>query len=754
MPKQYLTNFWRYKFNIVDVIIFFAALWVISSLSPFKEHQVPANTETIYALSRLLYVLLLVVAQAGFGRLILSNFIISPPQNYGNWDRFILNFLCGTLALKVIFYCFGKLGYLTFEVSILFFLIGLISSERHSFTRTLLFLKQDLYSRVFKHRNFETTSFILMVFTIILSWLELGLIPLDGDFLSHYGQFLMKVAQSGEISPNEVWYQYLYSKSDSLGVASIVIADNAGKLDVSTSYLFLTYIILWRILDRININFNFRCYALSTLALVLMLSDSGALAKHHMYVIFSMLALVFCMLEFNRVNFTIFKYKYAVGIFSASALAVTSTLPSIAFCYIILFAYFIYSIVKKELFSVYTIIVIGLSITLIMAYLCLDNYLSTGFLEINPFRLFINMLNYEIFTAHYTPYIITFLEQGSKSSVGGVQFDIVGLFKNIVNITRIREVMNGGLIPVVVLAIWGILTLFYTRQPFRSSSYINLSIILSISVICSGLLAYSLIGQPVSVIRATAFTSSFTILILFFFVNFACTYNHFLRLPACYLIFASLVLGSILNFPFAQWKYASSQTTIDQLYSEKRLISPSTNMTVRLKETYGGQIRILALNLISNSHGRGFLMGNGIISEVSYDLGHEWVTLAFEDSVDTLPILDKVADVIIINLRSPTIGLLPYSDLFSPNSLGSNFVSIITDKNWHAIVPKTSPYAHTGSPISEVDLNTWHETTENSSYKKLWERMRSIYNHNKKLGTPKNVRPLIPEFLPLGHTWQ
>ena len=109
------------------------------------------------------------------------------------------------------------------------------------------FAKGDLLSRA-SYGVLLAAILFTMFFTLVYN----AAYPLDHDYVTHYGPYLDEVLRRHDLWPNEVWYQYFYTKGHGTVFLSMLLTDKTAPGLVSCAYLFVSAIALVSLLRRIT----------------------------------------------------------------------------------------------------------------------------------------------------------------------------------------------------------------------------------------------------------------------------------------------------------------------------------------------------------------------------------------------------------------------------------------------------------------------------------------------------------------------
>ena len=144
-------------------------------------------------------------------------------------ERAVLGFGIGIGIWHVVMLIAGLLGLYYSMVAVGLCLLILIASARSFATMTRMgtsALARHISELRGGHLSPQTTSAVLIV--IVGAWLLLvrGLYPGGGgDYYNHYFRYYLEVLKNHGLAPNDVWYQYYYSKGAGLAFLGMLLTD-------------------------------------------------------------------------------------------------------------------------------------------------------------------------------------------------------------------------------------------------------------------------------------------------------------------------------------------------------------------------------------------------------------------------------------------------------------------------------------------------------------------------------------------------
>lgn len=554
----------------------------------------------------------------------------------------------------------------------------------------------------------------------------------DGDYLTHYGPYYEAVIQSGGLAPNDVWYQYFYSKGAGLFYLSMLITDQTGPLLVSFLHFFAATLLMYAVVRRAS---GSALWALSAAVFMLGMMAwpiEGFFVKHHCEIssiTLSITAAVVGLVASKRYRSLCF---YFVCISQASLMIYS--LQAGVFTLMFIGVYAVLALVKRDYGQFkchfFVLALAGCISILVM----LHNYSATGLYEITPFRVFLKYWNQETFSRWVSPYLMFYLSEGSSPELGTI--GISGLLQDVIMYARLFRLekfffemrfWNLSFI-LCFLGLWGCYTEWlkndsgesvfgflvrlrnealqhhfspradatfvvpFTRhevvaQGFSAEEMVTLRasmlrfvLLPSFGMCLLVFVVYVLVRQPVSILRMSEFVSLYVTLFIF----------------SVLIIWHSLVPRTLLYrlvgiaFPIAfafvafSWTIANShnERVTKPLKFAMGMLKPIELSPVdpalsaryhEIREIAGSESPIVSLNL-NVDYGPLFLRYPGIMTEVSYGFGNRWHEVVFGEPEAAKQACQELGiNYFLVDLDSPFFGALPYSPLFAARSLETNF---------------------------------------------------------------------------------
>lgn len=528
----------------------------------------------------------------------------------------------------------------------------------------------------------------------------------DGDYLTHYGPFYDAVVRSGRLAPNDVWYQYFYSKGAGLFYLSMLITDRTGPFLVSFLHFFSASLLVYAVMKRAS---GSPFWALSTAIFMLGMMawpNEGFFIKHHCE-ISSILLSITC----TAVLMTAFKRYRDLFLFTACILQVSLLLYSLqagVYTFLFIAVYAGIALFRRDAgLALRYATLLGLS-AVVSALLMLHNHFLTGLYEVTPFRIFLHFWDQEIFSKWVSPYLMFYVSEGSSSEFGTV--GISGMFHDVAAYARLFRLQkfffSGMFWSVTVLAgalgAWGVLRKISKKHagespkaqwglsepapertiygnPELRGNVVRWVLLPSLIMCALVFLAYVFVRHSISILRLSEFVSMYVTMFIFSAL-IVCT--SWIPSPAVYRI-ASLLVPMMLSGAACSWtldhgRNGKLKTPLQFALGEwpANKLAP-VNIEVsrqfsKIKAVAGGD-RIVSFNLNAD-YGPLFLQYPGIMTEVSYAFENRWHDIVFGDSKTAKEVLQEMdINFFLVDLGSPMFGAMPYAPLFTGQSLSTHF---------------------------------------------------------------------------------
>jgi len=727
-------------------------------------------------------------------------------------EKMLLNFFIGGALLRIIMYFIGICGLykgifvfcFTFPALILFPFVYDVKEVYCDCIDGLT--KNPLENIIYAGIWFIAILILSIIYVAHCQY------SFDGDYLTHYGPYYNAVIQSGSLAPNEWWYQYFYSKGAGLFYYSMLITDRSGPLLVSFLHLIAVSLLIYAIVSRVSGN---RLWGISAAIFILGMMAwpiDGFYIKHHCEtgsLIFatSVATVLFYVSPRHR------NISFATVCILQSSLVLYSLQASI-YTAVFVCIFGMLSIRNHDYISALRYFVAIIITATVSLGSLLYNFWLTGLYEITPFRVFLRFWNQKVFSKWVSPYLMLYLSEGSSPDLGSLGF--AGKSQNIFMYARLFRLEKFVLSPSFWFILIGVIAayvihknsswiisqatkgffgffvsdqppidvklytstkeshynfygyrLFATQEDSQYSAFRRLSIIYyllfpAITMCLLVFVVYLTVNQPVSIIRMSEFVSIFvtiTVISFIMLVVFSISNPIFCRaisvlVPiAISLSMCSMVLTNGHNGKIRiPLKFAFGLSSLAE-------VSPSQTICLtqmkELKRIAGPGSRIVSLNL-DTDYGVLFLEYPGIITEVSYSFGNSWHQIVFgAPDIAKQTLQQQEINYFLVNLQSPFFGSLPFSPLFSGDSLVKNFRVLWRSKDTFLLTWNNAP-----SSIDNDFCNLWNNAMtiamptvmdgKQDYGKQLYERIYFLYKYNS--GTTSTITR--PTFLGRVQGWQ
>ena len=505
----------------------------------------------------------------------------------------------------------------------------------------------------------------------------------NGDYVTHYGPFYDLVLKSGGIWPNDVWYQYFYSKGEGVAFFSMALSDKLSKQLTAILFLLVGALVLFRMASEAM---SSRLWGAVTALLSIALfvhNDSGAFEKHHAVVAMHLLALTYFLILLWRSAPRERRFWSLVGGITCISLALLSP-PACLYLFVTVALMTLAAWVFKKRFLVVPQMIWIASATVTIAIVLVVNFATTGLPEITPFNTWLRFLDISKFSEWVSPHLITYLEQGSSGFNGSKLQGVELLYRTLAEIfvllrmDRVGRAIFSDLSVFTAVAVLVTAVCAYSRK--WRLSHISIVYWIAGAILIAAVLGYFAVSQTVSIHRASAFTLFFSLLLL-------------MALPRMLLRTAGLKpLRPLLTTLFGAWIVVHSillAIGVDARKLEARLnfLSGRTSMADSFQQEYGVPSELFKLRQqidddqqilylrASNDAGLAHFLRSGIQSEISYSLSPQWHILAFGRADEAAQEFKRLrTELFLINLDEPLFGAIPMSELFLPVNIRKYFV--------------------------------------------------------------------------------
>ncbi len=552
----------------------------------------------------------------------------------------------------------------------------------------------------------------------------------NGDYITHYGPYYDAVLARHGIWPNDVWYQYFYSKGEGLGFLSMILSDRHGKHLSAFLCFTLACLAFFDLMRR-----EFKSSFWAALGVIVAVSlfvrdDTGAFEKHHAGVASILVGMAYCSYQlFHAEKRDSMAWTWG-GAACAMSLVVLSA-PAVAYAVVLICGLAVYSAIMRRWSVARALISWLVASGIFLGFVLVVNYAVTGLPEITPFGTWLKFLDRVSLAKWMSPHLIDYLEQGSA----GFQREGFGVkLLGALSATRLDRVvglvfLKWGLIVVAVLAmVVGVILVSRRRWP----SEFGLLALICI-LVCSGVVAgYMAVSQPVSVYRASVFNIFFVTPLVIAFAIVIVRHGVATHLSVVVTtVLAVAVIGKAVvyaNFTDpqkieARLSFLVGQRSFADAFALEYGVPPAL---YDLRFEYGRNERWLYLRA-TNEAGLAHFIGRGIETEVSYSLGPKWHVIAYGTAGDAREELSRLGfNYFLLQVAEPVFGALPYSDLFSPTALEDHFRVVARVGSLVLLTWRNA--GEPADPAMSLFAEEWARTLSGSSFQDLYLRSRFIYD--------------------------
>ncbi len=462
-------------------------------------------------------------------------------------DRFIKCFVVGAASVTVLLFVVGYLN-LYYRWTAAGLALALLIPSHDAFQKVVIQLRAAILEK------YQTTSLCqragyalpgcsFLVISIILLAAK-GIYPSGyGDYFNHYFPYYMHVLDSHGLQPNDVWYQYYYSKGAGLTFFTILLTDYEGPPLVTYLFVLVSALSLYSILRTVLrvpfvpltaatiylAAFIFTPSGIHLASQLAFLDDRfltspdlrgflssacwGYFQKQHV-ITAAMLILVFWTTwKFETVNSDLRRSwltATALGTVGLIVMAPTSCSLLLPFFSVMLLVAMLRRKGKSATGFLALNGVTGATLALIVA----ANYLLTGMFEMTPIRVWWKLADQQRVSNWLSPYEMLALLEGSDANLGSWRFPYlygldIPMFWNV--LMRLHVFRFWFVHKFVFFAVCtGVAALLLFRV--RRTGTIQ-TLLIPVSVFAVSALTISLIvSQPISLFRSYDFFIYFVVL--------------------------------------------------------------------------------------------------------------------------------------------------------------------------------------------------------------------------------------------------
>lgn len=502
------------------------------------------------------------------------------PTTIHTLDRIILCTIFGGALATLIMFILGLL-HLYYTWLVFFIALPVVWSS----SQWLVPATENLFSEInlfFRNKNFSQAFPSCLLFSalwvgIALTLVVKGLWPggAGGDVYSHYLPYYREVIAKHGLEPNAVWYHYYISKGAGLFFLAMLLVDDLGPQLVTLAFHFVSAAIVYDLVTRAT---KIRIAGLFAVVILLYvyipIRTWGIFLKHHDLMGCGLLFAVWFAIFLGRQK-SLHWRNYVIGgiIFSTAFSLQFPTATALLASFFAASALWFY--ITRRFQAARSSILFSVVSVVSVSTLIVFNQLQSGLGMETPTRVFWKFANQQKFSHWVSPYLMTYLNEGSSSGVGSIALPFVKLsnFSELIKLLRIeylgviypsffililiaiiliavaciveyRRRQNNPLITVIVLAglAWiisffiehpisarqqvvfiGILLIFFTALYYPSFNVYVQRLVRHQTLLDSGALLFCLtaltwimaniVAQPVSIYRMFSFLCAISIVV-------------------------------------------------------------------------------------------------------------------------------------------------------------------------------------------------------------------------------------------------
>lgn len=736
----------------------------------------------LYNLFRVLYLGYLTWILYYLGRILLKALVHRGiGLNLGLLGEFILCFLIGASVSRIFLYLLGYLNLYYYALAVSLTVVAVIAS----YSEFLVFLRR-LGGGI--ESGYESTSgfvgkylacvlFGIVCFSFTFLLIAKGLYPGGyGDYYNHYFPFFKAVIESHGIWPNDVWYQYYYSKGAGLTFLSILLTDYESPQVVSYCFVGVSALAAWSVIHKISKSALWSMTGVVAYLIAIVYTPAGVEAAKQLAFLDQRVLLNESIVQFLmgwewghfqkqhvQTMACIGLFLWMIITFRESSLSERRTwvgLIALVLVGIILFAptsfvilvpflalMCLIALTGKVAGEAKAFAVIGIIGVATLGFVFGINYATTGMFEITPVRFFWKLADQERLSRWVSPYLMLSLLEGSRQSLGELKFPALGgmdifmwlngLFR--LYILRYFFFVKYGY-PILACIVLGLL-LHGKRPGSRTCRHALPVIALAVVAVGVGMI----VDQPISLFRSYAFCVFVTVILCVFswLVLAEIITNGRLRGIVLFVVPVVIafwcVICTVSVYPVGEMKnrvaFLSGRLSIGGVYATQNALWPDA---VKVRELVGSDRRVWNFNSHLVCMAPDFVLETAI----SFGLGGWWHEIMFTTPERAKELLRKQrVNYFIINTKEPLNDYFVHSPLFRPKNVGHHLeVLWRSDENTYLL---TWPGENT-VPISATFLEEYRRNLEQPlgwDREGIYNRLRDVYESNKGKPYPLDVTP-------------
>jgi hypothetical protein len=709
------------------VAVLSAFRWLDLWNSGFDE---PSWRYAAYTMLRIAFMALLVAALIGTGRWILE--IIERYWGelaLGNIDRPLAAFFSGAATWYILLFPLGLLGLLRPFIVIPFF-VSAVWFAWPLIANTIEEVRIRIPLELSRGKSINLILIGLPLGVLIPIWLHVLVtqgLAINGfgyDSSGHYLPYYQAVVASGSTDINEPWYHFWVSKGAGLHFVATMLTDIQGAQLVSFTFLTITVITLIKLLQLISGRISLGICA-AAIFLAPFVYTFAYYQKHHIVTTALVGGMLWIMTQawrqgtLNNLPNVVF-----LSLLAFAMVLHTPTLAALICPFLAVSMWIAHSLANdNNHFRRWTAAIPAAIAALGICLVFIVNFAKTGLMEVTPFRLFWNFANQSVFSAHVSPYIMLFADEGTSPATGKAA--LVDVFEP----RRLAHLLHMQFLPKLLLVIS---LAFLCLCPFvcffdRKLRHLVASTLLPALLLITTAAALGvLVQQPGSIERFYVFVLFPLVVVAVGIVGIVIRrleefqlkgrVNHVKELLAIFLVGTTIGFS---GYAAANWttSYFHSKTVTDLVSKIRFVLGNSTFMATLIEKPQttepghwpkgeisetclGIRSAILPKNDLSGSvdtwpkvwtmtflqeSGCHILPGVRIMMEFSNRFGNDWHNIVFADAVTAEAALERIGikhlfvdlternEALKTGESTSIFGCLAYSPLMDLESLESRF---------------------------------------------------------------------------------
>ena len=446
--------------SAASIMILATFQWLDLWNSSFSEHSWHYS---LYGLMRLLFMPFLAATLIGTGNAILTLL----EHRWGNFlggqiERAVAAFLIGTAAWYVISFPANLAGLLHYYLIAPLFVLGIWLS-----TPTLLECGRHscrwLSDRLYKATLVRLLSVSMPLAVVLVSWTQLlidrglAITGLEYDSYGHYIPYYQTVVERGATGINELWYHFWISKGAALHLVATLLTDIHGSQLVSftllTATLCLTTLLVYRISGSATIGL-----CAGALFVAPFTHGFPYYQKHHIVTVALIGGILWLVARgWLRGGGSAAAYSAMISMLALAAVFNAPPISAVICPFLLLTAFAGRFLGNAPSRSIWILVAPAAVAGAGIAGLLILNYVTTGLMEVTPFRFFWNLANQSSFSTLISPYLLLFAAEGTSPAIGKAAFgealDLIWL-RNLLHIQFLPHhlfFVAGGLSVVIII---------------------------------------------------------------------------------------------------------------------------------------------------------------------------------------------------------------------------------------------------------------------------------------------------------------